>query len=150
VHLVRYKVCSKIDGKDKMLAPKIDSLWKHARRRKALVANPAVCATSEYYMNKFFVHAKNERLYATIRKFSNKFVMLLLEKGKRNLCDFLCVFTCWLKEGPWLILKAWASYYISLMSRTFQNPLFKQKWLGDGILHARLGCQQNQNTCRSC
>ncbi len=26
VHLVRYKVCSKIDGKDKMLAPKIDSL----------------------------------------------------------------------------------------------------------------------------
>jgi hypothetical protein len=64
------------------------------------VANLAVCATSEYYMNNFFVHAKNERLYATIRKFSSKFVMLLLEKEKRNLCDFVRVFTCWLKDGP--------------------------------------------------
>ncbi len=43
VHLMRCKACSKIDGKDKMLAPKIDSLWKHARRRKALVGVPKVC-----------------------------------------------------------------------------------------------------------
>jgi hypothetical protein len=38
VHLMRCKVCSKIDGKDEMLAPKIGNLWKHVGRRKALMA----------------------------------------------------------------------------------------------------------------
>ncbi len=68
VHLLRCKVCSKIDGKDKMIAPKIDSLRKHVGRKKALVVDPRICAIGEYYMNKNFVHAKNERLYATFRK----------------------------------------------------------------------------------
>jgi hypothetical protein len=68
MHLVIYKVCSKIDGKDKMLAPKIDSLQKHVGKRKALVVDPGVCAIGEYYMNKDFIHAKNERLYAIARK----------------------------------------------------------------------------------
>ncbi len=52
VHLMKCKVCSKIDGKDEMLAPKIGSLHKHVGRRKALVAIPKVCGACEYYMNK--------------------------------------------------------------------------------------------------
>ncbi len=32
------EVCSLIDGKDKLLVVKLDSLWKHAGYRKALVA----------------------------------------------------------------------------------------------------------------
>ncbi len=64
---MRCKVFSKIDGKDKMLAPKIDSLQKHVGRRKALVVDPRVCVANEYYMNKDFVHVKHERLYA-VRK----------------------------------------------------------------------------------
>ncbi len=52
VHLMKCKVCSKIDGKDKIFAPKIGSLHKHVGRRKALVAIPKVCGASEYYMNK--------------------------------------------------------------------------------------------------
>jgi hypothetical protein len=51
-----------------MHAPKIDSLQKHARKRKALMADLGVSATNEYYMNKDIVHAQNERLYATVKK----------------------------------------------------------------------------------
>jgi hypothetical protein len=31
------KICSDIEGREKLLAPKIDSLYKHAGRRKVLV-----------------------------------------------------------------------------------------------------------------
>jgi hypothetical protein len=34
---VQCKVCFFIDGKDKLLVAKLDSLWKHARHHKALV-----------------------------------------------------------------------------------------------------------------
>jgi hypothetical protein len=49
---MRCKVCSKIDGKDEMLTPKINNLWKHVGRRKALMVVPRVCGVGEYYMSK--------------------------------------------------------------------------------------------------
>jgi hypothetical protein len=42
VHQVKCKVCSKIKGTDKLLAPKLDSPWKHDGKRKALVVIPSV------------------------------------------------------------------------------------------------------------
>jgi hypothetical protein len=67
VHLVRCKVCSKINGKDKIFSLK--SLQKHARRRKALMAVPKICGVGEYYMNKYSIHAKNETwLYVIAKK----------------------------------------------------------------------------------
>ncbi len=36
VHQVRWKVYAKLRGKKKLLAFKLDSLWKHGGRRKAL------------------------------------------------------------------------------------------------------------------
>jgi len=36
VHRVRCKVCTKITNKEKFLAFKLDNLWKHGDRRKAL------------------------------------------------------------------------------------------------------------------
>jgi hypothetical protein len=36
------KVCTQIKGKLKLLFPKINSLWKHAKRHKALVIMPRV------------------------------------------------------------------------------------------------------------
>jgi hypothetical protein len=33
---VHCKVCSHVEGQEKLLVAKIDSLWKHTRRRKAL------------------------------------------------------------------------------------------------------------------
>ncbi len=35
VHQVKCKVCSKIERKDKLLAPKLDNFWKHSGRKKA-------------------------------------------------------------------------------------------------------------------
>jgi hypothetical protein len=55
---VRCKVCSKKDGKD-LFVPKIDNLWKHARKRKALMVVLGICVVGEYYMNKDFFHAVN-------------------------------------------------------------------------------------------
>lgn len=34
---VRYKVCSEVEGREKLLAPKIDSLWKHAGSRVVIL-----------------------------------------------------------------------------------------------------------------
>jgi hypothetical protein len=49
---MKCKVCSKTNGKDEMLAPKIGSLRKHVGKRKALMVVPGVCGASEYYMSK--------------------------------------------------------------------------------------------------
>jgi hypothetical protein len=69
VHLVKCKVCSKINGKDKMFAPKIESLQKHVGRKKALMVVLGVCGVGEHYKSKDSVHVKNETwLYAIARK----------------------------------------------------------------------------------
>jgi hypothetical protein len=68
VHQVRYNICSKIEGKEKLLAPKLDSLWKHCGRRKTLTDVQGVCKVGEYYMSKDLVHTKNEWLYIVLRK----------------------------------------------------------------------------------
>jgi hypothetical protein len=57
------KVCSFIDGKDKLLAAKLlDLLWKHARHRKALVVMSGV-KVGEHYFLKSNAHIPNEKLY---------------------------------------------------------------------------------------
>jgi hypothetical protein len=51
-----------------LLALKLNSLWKHGGKRKNLIVAPKICKFSEYYMNKVFVHAKNEHLHVTTKK----------------------------------------------------------------------------------
>jgi len=46
----------------------LDSFWKDIGKMKVLSTIPRVCKTIKYYMNKEFFHAKNERLYCSIRK----------------------------------------------------------------------------------
>jgi len=45
-----------------------------------------VCKVIQYYMNKDFVHAKNECMYFSIKNepLLTKFAMLLLVKGRKN------------------------------------------------------------------
>jgi len=102
LHLVRCKVCSKIDGKDKMFALKIDNLWKHAKRRKALVVILGICGASKYYMSKNFVPAKNERLCAVARKDSIfKLVYhLIVGKRKKKLVQFSTCFHMLVEGRP--------------------------------------------------
>jgi hypothetical protein len=46
-HQVRCKVCTKIEGKEKLLDPKLFSLWKHGGNRKTLATIPRVCKDGE-------------------------------------------------------------------------------------------------------
>jgi hypothetical protein len=56
------KVCSLIDGKDKLLVTKFDSPWKHAGHHKTLVALPVV-RVGEHYFLKSNARVLNEKLY---------------------------------------------------------------------------------------
>jgi hypothetical protein len=72
-----------------------DSLWKRNGRWKALAAISGVCEVSEYYMNKEFVHAKNERLYCSIKKdtIANQIYHVVIgEKKKKKLVKFFICF----------------------------------------------------------
>jgi hypothetical protein len=55
-------VCSDIEGLEKLLAPKIDSYWKHARRRRALTSIGTVKKDGHYFL-KTNQHVQNERVY---------------------------------------------------------------------------------------
>jgi hypothetical protein len=54
--------CTSIEGKDKLLVPKLDNLLKHVGHRKCKVSMPNVDVSS-YSMNKNFMHSKNEKQY---------------------------------------------------------------------------------------
>jgi hypothetical protein len=89
---------TKIKSKEKLLALKLNRLWKHGGKRKAFILVPRVYKVGEYYMNKDFVHVENEYLYVALKKntivISSKFAMLCLKRGKKNWFNFLFVFTC--------------------------------------------------------
>ncbi len=55
-----------VEGKEKLLAPKLDNLLKQQGHCKAKVSMLEV-DVNNFYFNKYFVHAKNERCY-TIAK----------------------------------------------------------------------------------
>jgi hypothetical protein len=101
------KDCIKMKSKEKLLALKLNSLLMHGGRRKALISVLRVCKIDGYYMNKDFVYAKNEYLYVALKKntivISSKFVMLLLERRKKNWFNFLFVNFHKLIEGGRMI-----------------------------------------------
>jgi hypothetical protein len=59
---VRCKVYSFVERREKLLVPKIDSLWKHAGRRKALCDSTKVKKGKYYYLG-HNQHMKNENIY---------------------------------------------------------------------------------------
>jgi hypothetical protein len=79
----------------------------HGGRRKALILVSRVYKIGGYYMNKDFVHVENEYLYVALKKniivISSKFVMLLLERHKKNRFNFLFVNFHMLIEGRLMI-----------------------------------------------
>ena len=62
VSQVRCRICTAVEGREKLLIPKIDSLWKHAGRRRALV-NVEKVKKGNFYFLSTNVHVKNERIY---------------------------------------------------------------------------------------
>lgn len=59
---VRCKICTDIMGREKLLVPKIDSLWKHVGKRKAL-ANMGHVKQGDYYFLTKNQHAGNKHVY---------------------------------------------------------------------------------------
>jgi hypothetical protein len=53
-------ICTFVEGKEKLIAPKLDSFLKHVGHWKCKVSMPGVDASS-CYMNTNYVHSKNER-----------------------------------------------------------------------------------------
>jgi hypothetical protein len=58
-----YKICTFVEGKEKLLVPKVNNLLKHVGHRKCMVSMPAIDA-SFYNLNKGFMHATNEFFFA--------------------------------------------------------------------------------------
>jgi hypothetical protein len=56
---VRCKICTNVEGREKLLVPKIDSLMKHAGRRRAAVDMEKMKHGECYYLGKN-QHVKNE------------------------------------------------------------------------------------------
>jgi hypothetical protein len=59
---VRCRICSEVEGREKILAPKIDGLWKHDGHRRALITFRSV-KKGEHYFLATNQHVKNERRY---------------------------------------------------------------------------------------
>jgi hypothetical protein len=59
---VRCKVCSEVEGREKLLVPKIDSFWKHVGKRRALTSIGTVKQGDHYFLTTN-QHVRNERVY---------------------------------------------------------------------------------------
>jgi hypothetical protein len=55
-------MCLEVEEREKLLAPKIDSLWKHAGRRRALTSIGTV-KKGDYFFFMTNQHVQNERVY---------------------------------------------------------------------------------------
>jgi hypothetical protein len=55
-------MCTFVEGKEKLLAPKLDNLLKHQGYHKAKESRPKVDA-SGFFFTKNSIHVKNERCY---------------------------------------------------------------------------------------
>jgi hypothetical protein len=58
-------VCTFVEGKEKLLTPKLDSLLKHQGRRKVKKSMSRV-DVGQFYFNKDFMHAKYEHAYMVV------------------------------------------------------------------------------------
>ena len=59
---VKCQICSDVEGREKLLVPKIDGLWKHAGIRRAL-ANFGNVRKGDFYFLSTNQHVKNEKIF---------------------------------------------------------------------------------------
>lgn len=82
------KICSELDGKEKLLFPKSDSLQKHACRQKCKIAILGL-TMGQYFMFMNTQHAKNEWLWAN--KGQNAIVKMVIVSSEviEKKCKFI-------------------------------------------------------------
>ncbi len=92
VSFVRCTICSKVEGRKKLLIPKLDYLLKHLGRRKTTFAMPKV-KVGEFYENKKCAYAKKQVLFAQI--LVNFVLQLVIYQGlasnKRKFVQFIVI-----------------------------------------------------------
>jgi hypothetical protein len=64
MNMVICKICTNIEGKEKLLVLKLDSLVKHFGLRKCIKARPEI-VVGELYICPINVHVQNKKLYAS-------------------------------------------------------------------------------------
>jgi phage-related protein len=80
IHVVRCKVCSKVQHKDRLFVLKFDNLSKHASKKKEKVIKFSV-QPGKFYFKKNSQHVKNEFIIACMPKEN---VFHLVMKGDGN------------------------------------------------------------------
>jgi hypothetical protein len=100
VHQVRCLVCMKINGREKLLAPKLDTLWKHGGRRKANIDIPGVAKKGEFFTTLDCAHLKNEVLFLAIGRdtVAEQIVAGATLERKKKLVQFASVYIL-LRDG---------------------------------------------------
>jgi len=98
VRQVRCKVCTDVEGREKLLVPKLDSLWKHAGRRKAATSFGKIKA-GEFYFLSTNAHVRNEKIYFAKLGRAGQTVLEQVAEGtirerKRKNVQFQAI--CWL------------------------------------------------------
>jgi hypothetical protein len=90
---VRCKVCTFVERRDKLLVAKIDSLWKHAGRRKAL-CDSAKLKKGEYYYLEQNQHIKNKQIYyaRTGESILDKVAVGFTQERKKRMVQFRTMF----------------------------------------------------------
>lgn len=86
---VKCKVCSKIEGREKLLAPKIDSLLRHVCKRKATKEGHGA-PMGQFFQSNDCQHMKNKRLYTMtlIDKVLNQVVASVMVESKKRKMQF--------------------------------------------------------------
>lgn len=84
---MRCNVCSKIQGRNKLLIPKFDHLIKHLNLKKFSVVKLGV-AISAYYVKPNNAHVKNEKFYASTMR---DMIVDLIEKVEKTKEEFFFV-----------------------------------------------------------
>jgi hypothetical protein len=100
VHQVRCLVCTKIEGRNKLFVPKLDTLWKHGGRCKAHTDIPGVAMKREFYMALDCTHFKNEVLFLARGQDTvlEQIIAGTTLERKKKLVQFACVFIL-LRDG---------------------------------------------------
>lgn len=90
---VKCKVCSRIEGREKLLAPKINSLLKHVRRRKTTKEGDCL-PMGQFFQNDDCQHMKNKRLHTMrhIDKVLNLVVASVVVESIKKKMQFAMLF----------------------------------------------------------
>lgn len=97
LHMVKCKVCTAVDRKPCVMAPKSDTLFKHDGKRTAKKDLPQFkVKVGEQYVAMQSKHQRNMKLFvakapSSIFEQINNYTSL---EAKKNVCNLQCYFSC--------------------------------------------------------